>query len=296
MKRNLVNIVAFVFSISCFSQGSGSANTSDVIQIGDNIGTVTQTSLGTYANYSDLFQTGTNLATVDQLGENSSLITQSGSNWSIVDQDGGDGFWTGFDIIQTSLIGQNGVLNRAFVDQQGDGQSSVISQTNDVGDTKGSKAQIDQDGLNNASDVIQIDDANYALIVQDGDHNVSDTDQETNDVAIPVHASLFLQGNLVHQTGSYNYSKVEQYGDNQRSDVVQEAFGGGPAADPFTNEVNVLQNGEMNWSIVYQKDAIGIDANNSATVTETNLVGGPGNLSTANQLGANSVVVSQTNF
>lgn len=296
MIRNLICTVVFAVSITGFSQSSGGENTSNVTQLGINNATVTQGSLGTYVNFSDVFQTGTNLATVDQLGANSSILTQTGANWSIVDQDGGDGFWTGFDIEQTSVIGQIGILNRAFVDQQGDGQSSNISQTNDVGDTKGSKAQIDQDGLSNTSDVVQIDDANYALIVQSGDHNVSDTDQETNDVAIPVHTSLFLQGNLVHQTGSYNFSKVEQYGDNQRSDVIQEAFGGGVAADPYTNEANVLQNGEMNWSIIRQKDAIGIDANNTATVTETNLVSGPGNLSTANQFGANSVVVNQTNL
>ncbi|SDE89589.1 hypothetical protein [Ulvibacter litoralis] len=296
MKHLFLCACTFLFSALSFSQSSGGENVSNSTQTGTNNATVNQTALGTYVNFSDLLQTGTNLATVNQYGANSSLITQTGSNWSTVNQNGGDGHWTGFDITQTSDIVQNGVLNRAFIEQLGDGQSSIVSQDNDIGDTKGSKADIKQYGLNNTSDVVQIDDANYALVVQDGDHNVSDTDQQTYDVAVPVHASLFLQGNLVNQTGSYNFSKVEQYGDNQRSDVTQEALGGGVAADPYTNEANVLQNGEMNWSIINQSDTVGVDANNSASVTETNLVGGPGNLSTVNQFGANSINVNQTNF
>ncbi|GHC55610.1 hypothetical protein [Ulvibacter litoralis] len=291
MKKVMLSASAFLFVAATMV----AQNVSEVDQSGANTGNVTQSSWGALVNYSDLDQVGTNLADIEQAGLNSSTVNQTGNNTADIDQVGGDGFF-GPGGANNSVANQTGNLNMAVVDQLGDANVSTLDQTNGAADLKGNSAAVDQDGLANNSDIDQTNDANFARITQSGNGNVSVSSQTSDNLAAPVHPTGYLQGNIVGQTGSLNYAGVTQNGDNQRSDIVQDAIAGGPAADPYTNEAYVLQTGEMNQSTILQMDGITMSANNTANVTQENIVAGPGNVSTVSQNGANTVTVNQTNF
>ena len=164
----------------------------------------------------------------------------------------------------------------------------------------GNTALIDQEGLSNESNVSQTGDANWAQTNQFGHGNMSITEQITYDLATALHPSGYLQGSLVCQVGEFNYANVYQNGDNQASIITQSAdapFDG----ELFTNEAWVIQNGELNLSIIDQSDCditspATAAANNFAEVTQTNTVGSlGGNISTLWQTGQNSAVVNQLN-
>ena len=273
-------------------------NVSLVDQMGSNTGTVTQTSIGTFVNYSEVNQVMFNNADVWQLGANESYVNQMGTNQADVVQDGGDGFWTGFTGVQISDITQMG-NNEADVDQTGDANYSRIGQFN-LGFGLQNMAMVqqgqnDSDSYGNWSEVDQLNYNNYAEINQDGYYNMSFSDQASGFFQAPMFGS-YLQYNMVYQTGWLNYSEVSQVGTNNVAMEYQNADSFGAAGDPFTNEAYVVQTGRRNWSELYQSDGLFIDANNTAIVDQTNLVDGPGNISIKSQVGANSIVVTQTNL
>jgi hypothetical protein len=271
-------------------------NVSLVDQAGVNTGTVTQTSFGSFANYSELNQVLFNNADVVQLGLNESYIDQFGTNQADVRQDGGDGFWTGFVGVQISDIDQVG-NNAADVDQTGDANYSAIDQFN-LGLGAANMAIVQQgqgspDSYGNGSYINQLNYKNYAEVNQDGNFNMSYSEQ-TSGMGGPVFVPYF-QENFVYQTGWSNLAEVTQHGKFNYSMEVQnsDTFLG---SDPFTNEAYVAQTGKYNWSELYQDDGLFTPANNTATINQTNLVNGPGNYSSKTQVGANSITVTQTNL
>jgi hypothetical protein len=81
---------------------------------------------------------------------------------------------------------------------------------------------------------------------------------------------------------------VTQTGDNNRAVVIQNADVGGSVIG-FTNEATIMQTGEKNIMSLTQDDSVvGLDADNTLSLEQTNLVGGPGNSFTMSQVGASS--------
>jgi hypothetical protein len=300
MKKVIFCIGAMLIAATGFSQ-----NLSEIEQHGQNYADVDQTStIDVLYNYSDLYQRGVgNDADINQVGENSSVVFQQWNrNNAIINQTGGDGNQGyGSALMQESEVHQEGWWNMADVTQAGEGNESFVGQFN-AGNAPmfGNTALIDQEGLINESTVSQTGDANWAQTNQFGHGNMSITEQITYDLAAALHPSGYLQGSLVDQVGELNYANVYQNGDNQASIITQSAdapFEG----ELWTNEAWVIQNGELNLSIIEQSDCTLTSpataaANNFAEVTQTNTVGSlGGNISTLWQTGGNSAVVNQLN-
>ncbi|GHC55578.1 hypothetical protein [Ulvibacter litoralis] len=299
MKKVILGVATLLFVGGVYAQsGANTANLSDVNQSGSNTGTVDQTSFSTLVNYSDLNQSGANDADVDQLGANDSFINQTGANQAVVYQDGGDGAWTGTAGYQISHIDQIGT-NYADVIQWGDGNESDVNQTNAPGEITNyafvRQGTFNNDSSDNMATVDQLSNFNYSQVFQDGDNNVASSDQDSSG---STSGSIYgyYQVSSIQQVGDLNFSDVDQTGSNNVSFAVQTADAPGPLGDPYTNEAYITQDGEHNSSDLTQTDLFGGDANNIATVTQTNLVAGPGNISNKVQQGANSVVVTQTNL
>lgn len=299
MKKVILGVATLLFIGGAYAQsGANTANESDVFQSGANTGTVDQTSFGLLVNYSDLNQSGANDADIDQVGANDSYVNQTGANVAIVNQDGGDGFWTGSADYQISHVDQIGT-NFADVQQIGDGNESDVNQTNGPGELTNyafvRQGTFNSDSSDNMSTIDQLSNFNYSQVYQDGDNNVAHSDQDsTGSTSSSTYG--YYQVSSIQQVGDLNLSDVDQTGSDNVSFTTQTADAPGAAGDPYTNEGYITQDGEHNLSNLTQDDLFGGDANNWATVTQTNTVGGPGNISNKVQNGANSVTVTQTNF
>ncbi|GHC55583.1 hypothetical protein [Ulvibacter litoralis] len=300
MKKVILGVATLLLVGGVYAQsGANTANLSEVDQSGANINnTVDQISFSALVNYSDLNQSGANYADIDQIGANDSYVTQTGSNIANVHQEGGGGIHTGTANYQVSHINQTG-QNSAYVIQWGDGNDSDIDQVNAPGELP-NYAEVNQgtfnhDSSDNMSTINQLSNFNYVRHFQDGDNNVADTNQDsTGGSSGTIYG--FYQVALTQQGGDLNWADVNQTGNDNISSVYQFAYGPGTMGDPYTNEATIVQDGEHNLSNLHQEDLFSGDANNTAMVTQTNLVSGPGNTSDKNQVGANTVVVTQTNL
>jgi hypothetical protein len=310
MKKAIFCAGALMFGAVAFAQNTstgtqtGSGNSAVVNQSGNNYSKVDQEFT---SNTAFITQVGKNRSTVDQHGN---VNPSSGnSNFARVDQDGQD---------QVSWMEQGGDRNRGIVEQDGTGNNSWLQQGNNA-QAEDNRANIKQDGTSNRSRVLQrwdnnvadIDQlgahnsvnleqaakpnqsrGNYSKIDQNGDHNKAISYQETRDAGL----GTLSNREYVDQDDDYNFSRLNQRGENNLSRVTQSGNTSGIYAGTYSNEARVTQFGDMNRSFITQDDnAAGFAgaADNTATVNQSGLLG---NVSTLNQHGnANSGVITQTN-
>jgi hypothetical protein len=294
MKKLFLSVLVLFFVVSAFGQsGADDFNKSTITATGANTGTINQQSFGTlgYYSFSELTQAGSsNDLQLVQEGANDSFVNQSGAaNVAVVLQQGGlNGGY------QVSNITQSGENNYVDLDQIGESNTSDINQSSPLLTSMADRNEaIVQQGLNtlsegNASVVVQNNVLNLGEHTQDGFGNSASTTQDSYGLASPVSPTDYLQGSVITQTGDRSMTAVTQTGDNNRAVVIQNAEVGGSVSG-FTNEATIMQTGEKNIMSLTQDDSVvGMDANNTLSLEQTNLVGGPGNSFTMSQVGASS--------
>jgi hypothetical protein len=294
MKKLFLSVLVLFFVVSAFGQsGADNFNRSTITATGANTGTINQQSFGTlgYYSFSELTQAGSsNDLLLDQFGANDSFVNQSGAaNAAVVFQQGGlNGGY------QVSNITQSGENNYVDLDQVGDSNTSDINQSSPLLTISLDRNEaIVKQGLNslsegNASVVVQNNVKNLGEHTQDGFGNSASSTQESYGLASPFSGTGFLQGSVITQTGDRSMTAVTQTGDNNRAVVIQNADVGGSVIG-FTNEATIMQTGEKNIMSLTQDDSVvGLDADNTLSLEQTNLVGGPGNSFTMSQVGASS--------
>ena len=307
MKYIYLSAVGLLFVGTAFAQGPPGTNpyNESVIEAkGGNTGTITQTIGVGVANYSDLYQSNhtntvayRNNAVVNQEGGNNSFVWQQGREHEVtVNQIGGAaGMRQISDVKQlgsqnNANVLQIGLANESDIDQVLWGAVDYINEAIVVQGMRGPGPSSE-----NKSVIDQRSDGNKSTHLQDGVGNSATAVQASSVMTVPV-IGVVLQTVLTDQEGDRNFANVNQTGDNNYSTIEQDAgFGGGVGMGLFTNEATVMQSGDLNTAIITQGDMGAPNADNTLTLTQTNLVGGNGNTFGMTQSGSSTLTATQIN-
>lgn len=227
-------------------------------------------------------------AEILQLGNNdSATINQDGENYAHI----GQGIDFQFETPRTNppssdneaLIDQTGEMNEGEINQRGSDNMAKVFQ---VGTSQNSGdrnyAGVGQNGDDMTAFVYQ--DANdsfvrasqyggegsEAYVMQKGDLNRIRTTQQGND-----HLALVVQA----EESFFNYTKLEQQGDDQTAFIYQGGDKNGALVEQAgsDNWAAVKQHGDRNESVTDQNNATGLSAltvqlgnDNDASITQTN--------------------------